>query len=216
MCFSAEASFIGATALTIIGAATLKNVGNKDKLWAALPILFAFQQFCEGVVWLEMDGTIPHSPLTVLTKDLYLFFALAFWVMWIPLAFSVAEPQPTRKWILRTLFACGIVVAYFNLDAFSIFQSTPSIKGRSLEYQTETLSYKKLLFLAIVALPPFISSLKYMSIFGVLVILSYAIADYYYLSTFTSVWCFFGGFVSLVLYFISFAHLRFSKTKTAP
>jgi hypothetical protein len=46
MCFSAEASFIGTAALTIIGAATFKTQTHKqNKFWAGIPLLFAFQQF---------------------------------------------------------------------------------------------------------------------------------------------------------------------------
>lgn len=208
MCFSAEASFIGAAALTIIGTATFNTVKKRDRLWGAIPLLFAFQQFCEGLIWLDVNGTIPHSALTVLTKDLYLFFALVLWVVWIPLAFVVAEAHPARKIVLYALLACGIVAAYFHLDSFSIFHVMPTVKGLSLEYQTETLSYKKLAFLAIVAIPPFISSLKYMKIFSILLVLSYLAADYFYTANFTSVWCFFAGFVSLVLYFIGRAHAK--------
>nr|QIQ10879.1 hypothetical protein OJOKFFHK_00022 [uncultured bacterium] len=75
MCFSAEASFIGAGALAVIGTATLKTSYNtKNLLWMCIPLLFAVQQFCEGVVWLELRGTIPHSAFySVCQRPLSLF-----------------------------------------------------------------------------------------------------------------------------------------------
>lgn len=204
MCFSAEASFIGSAALAVIGTATLNTVKERqNKLWAAIPLLFAFQQSFEGIVWLEVNGTIPHSALTVLAKDLYLFFALALWVIWIPLAFAVAEPRPIRKKVLKVMIVLGVLLALIHLNSFSILSSVPTVKGHSLEYQTEGVPYKKLGFLLAVSLPPLISSLKYMKFFGVLIIVSYALAEYFYLATFTSVWCFFAGFISLVLYAIA-------------
>lgn len=207
MCFSAEASFIGSAALAVIGTATFNMVKQtQNKLWAAIPLLFAVQQFCEGIVWLELNETIAHSALTVLAKELYLFFALALWVMWIPLAFAVAEPSPTRKKVLQVILVFGVLLAIIQLDSFSIFSSRPSVKGRSLEYQTESIPYKTLGFLLAVSLPPLISSLKYMKIFGLLLIISYLAAHYFYQATFVSVWCFFAGFVSLVLYLIARAH----------
>lgn len=216
MCFSAEASFVGAAALSVIGIATLNTVKeNKNKLWAAIPLLFAVQQFCEGIVWLEMNETLAHSALTVLAKDLYLFFALALWVVWIPLAFAVAETSPVRKRVLNVLVLLGVALAIIHLDSFSIFSSLPSIRGRSLEYQTEAIPYKRIAYLLAVSLPPFISSMRYMKVFGLLVIISYCAADYFYQATFTSVWCFFAGFVSLVLYIIARSHAAQRKRSMA-
>lgn len=212
MCFSAEASFIGAAALTVIGTATFNTVQHKqDKLWASIPLLFAFQQFCEGIVWLDLRGSIPHSALTVLAKDLYLFFALALWLMWIPLAFLIAEPEPIRKKILKFLLTCGIALAFINLSSYPILDLTPSVRRHSISYLNEAILYKKLFYLSIVALPPLISSIKYMRIFGTLIIISCATAEYFYTTTFTSVWCFLGSFISATLFMISRANIKIKE-----
>lgn len=171
-----------------------------------MPLLFAVQQFCEGIVWLELRGTIPHSAFTVFAKDLYLFFALAFWVVWIPLAFMVAEPITIRKKALKVILFFGFFVAIVNLSLYPILELAPTINKFSINYLKEATLDKRLIYLLIVALPPFISSLKYMKVFGLLILLSCAIAEYFYVTTFTSVWCFLGSFVSAMLYLISQAN----------
>jgi hypothetical protein len=203
MCFSAEASFVGAAALAVIGSATLNLAPKRNKLWAAIPILFALQQFCEGIVWLDLRGTIPHSALTVLAKDLFLFFALVFWPIWLPFSFLMAETDRNNKIALLILLFFGFVVTYFNLQGYSILNATPSLNKHSVNYLEETHFYYKMAYMVVVGLPPFFSSLKYMKIFGVLIILSCLATEYFYFATFTSVWCFFAGLVTGVLYLIA-------------
>lgn len=208
MCFSAEASFIGSAALAIIGTATLKlPLSKQNKLWAAIPLLFAFHQFCEGVVWLDLRGSIPHSAFTVLAKDLYLLFALGFWLIWFPLSFLIAEPNPQRKKLLKVILFFGMITTLINLSSYNIFELNPTVNKHSINYLIEAEVYKKAVYLAIVAFPPFLSSLKYMKFFGGLVIISCAIAEYFYATTFTSVWCFLGSFISTALYLIARANV---------
>lgn len=212
MCFSAEASFFGAAALAVIGSATYKVTNNpSNKFWAAMPALFAFQQFCEGVIWLDLQGTISHSAFTVLAKDLFLFFALAFWPVWFPLSFLIAETNHKRKIALGCFLFLGACTAYYNLNAYNILELSPLLRKHSVYYFSESFYYKRFAYLAMVAIPPFISSLKYMKIFSLGIIASFIATEYYYLTTFTSVWCFFGSLMSSMLYLIACANA--SKVK---
>lgn len=213
MCFSAEASFIGAAALAVIGSATLKITPRRHKLWAAIPLLFAFQQFCEGLVWLDMRGTLPHSALTVLAKDLFLFFALVLWPVWFPLSFFVAETDGKRKAALFVLLLFGVGVSSYNLMSYSILELSPALNKHSIRYFVESDFYRKLAYIVMIALPPLISSLKHMKIFGLLAIVSCIVAEYFYFATFTSVWCFLGGLMSAALYLI--ARANFSEEEKA-
>jgi hypothetical protein len=53
MCFSATASFSAGTVLLGLGALTLKLVRHpRELMFAAIPLLFAIQQWTEGVIWL--------------------------------------------------------------------------------------------------------------------------------------------------------------------
>jgi len=211
MCFSAEASFIGAAALGVIGTAALNvPLRKQDKLWAAIPLLFAFQQLCEGIIWLDLRGSIPHSAFSVLAKDLYLFFALIFWPVWIPLSILAGEDKPLRKTFLKVLLFCGITLATFHLWSYSILEISPTVNKYSIYYFSEAPFYKKLVYLILVSLPPLISSIKYMKVFGILIILSCLISEYFYTTTFTSVWCFLGSFVSAALYMICRSNAKMS------
>ena len=49
MCFSAPASFIAGTALSVIGVAALKRTESKSEIpFALIPLLFGIQQLIEG------------------------------------------------------------------------------------------------------------------------------------------------------------------------
>ncbi|WP_413166439.1 DUF6629 family protein [Capilliphycus salinus ALCB114379] len=58
MCFSATASFTATVTLVILGTATLiETPSKKELLLGVFPILFAIQQFCEGLVWLSLNSS---------------------------------------------------------------------------------------------------------------------------------------------------------------
>jgi hypothetical protein len=216
MCFSAEASFIGAIALTVIATATLKTpLRKQDKFWGIIPLFFALQQFSEGIVWLDLRGSIPHSAFSVFAKDLYLLFALALWPIWLPFSFLIAETQPKQKNCLKILFLCGILLAWINLSTYSILDLSPSVNKYSIYYLSEGAFYKKAAYLFVVSLPPLISSLRYMKVFGILIIICCLVAEYFYATTFTSVWCFLASFASAALYLISRANIREDLRETS-
>jgi hypothetical protein len=81
------------------------------------------------------------------------------------------------------------------------------VNKHSINYLSEAIIYKRAFYLAIVATPPFISSLRYMKVFSLLIIISAIIAEYFYNKTFTSVWCFLGSFISACLFLISRANV---------
>ncbi len=60
MCFSAPASFISGTALSVIGVAALKRTESKSEIpFALIPLLFGIQQLTEGVIWLTFSYDAP-------------------------------------------------------------------------------------------------------------------------------------------------------------
>lgn len=207
MCFSAEASFAGAAGLAIIGAMTVK-AGPKENthLWLLIPFLFAFQQFCEGIVWLDLRGDIDHSPLTVFAKNLYLFMALCFWPVWVPFCFTLVEKSPIRKGILLALIPLGIYVAFNGFFVYHLPSIRPDVHGHSIQYPYQAIYSVSVLYLLVVVLAPILSSLRYMWIFGLAVFGTSIIADYMYTQVFTSVWCFMGAISSFSLYYIARAN----------
>lgn len=60
MCFSATASFVAGTSLSVISVSTLKTVKRKSGIpFAIIPLRFGIQQLVEGVIWF----TLTHDAL---------------------------------------------------------------------------------------------------------------------------------------------------------
>ena len=71
MCFSASISFTTAAVLTVAGVITLKNTSNKKEyILASFPLIFALQQFVEGLSWLYLKDILQGDPPYIL---LYIF-----------------------------------------------------------------------------------------------------------------------------------------------
>lgn len=204
MCYSAEASFVSAGVLVGIGVMATKTISNKrDILWAIIPILFGIQQFCEGLVWLDLRQTIEHSWLTEGAKDAYLLFSYAFWPVWIPLSLMVAETQTPQKIIMGVFIVIGVAVAVMNFITLEPFDITPTIYDHSIRYTDEGPFYKRIAYILAVSIPTFFSSIRLFWIFGIFAIISSVAAAYFYTFVFTSVWCFVGALLSLLLFAIA-------------
>src|SRR5947199_10183889 len=108
MCFSAGVSFGVATALLPAGAYCVEAAWRKGRAYlplAAVPVLFGLQQLCEAQVWV---GFGRGSPELVRGASLvFLFFALAVWPVWVPLAVAATEPPGWRRWVAVALAAAG-------------------------------------------------------------------------------------------------------------
>jgi len=205
MCFSAEASFTAAAALTVAGGGGLYCVKRRALIPMALvPLLFALQQFSEGVIWSTMGSSATPFWIREAAKYGFLFFAFLVWPVWIPFAFRFAESTAWKKRAMGVILACGSALAlYFFL---AVYDKGVGVKvlGRSLEYFAgvpfEVNPYiLNGIYTAVIVLPCFLSSLKFAKLFGFLVIAAWFMAMAFYMITFISVWCFFSALVSVVL-----------------
>ncbi|BBD55635.1 DUF6629 family protein [Planktothrix agardhii] len=85
MCFSATASFTASFSLSVLGVATpTQTTSKKQLLLATFPLLFAIQQFFEGVVWLNLDNQ--SSRVYYIGIYVFLVFATAFWLIICPIS----------------------------------------------------------------------------------------------------------------------------------
>lgn len=201
MCFSATASFTTAAYLSAIGIASIAAVKSKRHLLMAfIPFLFALQQASEGMVWLGMENKIPFSPYGDAAKNLFLIIAFVIWPVWIPLSLFIAENSKIRSVLLSLIAAFGICLAAFNVYHGSSQSIGVAIVGKSLRYLGE-LPDETYLYLFAVAVPCFISSMRWMWLFGAFVLLTAIATDFLYERMFVSVWCFFAAIVSTILYF---------------
>lgn len=194
MCFSAPASFTASAVLAGLGAVLIVRTKTKRLLpLASIPCFFAIQQCLEGFIWLSL-------PKETSAIDIYIFFALVFWPIWIPLSLWIAEPNIQRKYILSVFLGLGIVTGI--LLGLSIPGSTASMHNKSIYYSTNSNDLNFILYIISTLSPFFISSLKKTWIFGALAALFgltiYAIDQYF----FVSMWCFFAALLSLSLFLV--------------
>lgn len=213
MCFSAQASFTAATALSVIGLATLYKV--KDKRMAPLalsPLFFAIQQALEGIVWITVTGT--NDTLHTIAVYGFNFFAGIFWPIWIPASLYYAEPNHSRKKILSYLIFVGALVSILSLLSFMFIGIYSTAHNHHINYNllytpfsSPTMEYLSAIawgfYLVATVGAFFTSSINYVWVLGILTALAFVAARALYSTSFGSVWCFFAALISAVTYYIT-------------
>lgn len=199
MCFSAPVSFTAAAVLAIVGIATLRLVKSKSQLLlAAIPFLFAIQQAAEGVLWLHLPDRIT-TPIGQAALYVFLFFAVFFWPVWIPLSAFVAEKIQWRKYTLGVLLLAGITWALYYYIYAAHLDVSAQIVNNHIQFVADFPS-NKWYYAALILATCFVSSFPKMWLFGTLTVLSLIATQLYFEPTFGSVWCFFAAIISLVFY----------------
>ena len=214
MCFSAEASLGVAIALLPAGAYCVEAAWRKDRGYlplAFVPVLFGLQQLCEAAVWIGMGR---ENPETVRVASLgFLFFALAVWPAWIPLALATVE---SRAWNRRALFllaGLGLLfgfVYYLPVATAGGRGLDPTAVGHSIRYDLSVVPAVRSswwwlwpsLYVAAVCSPLLASRDRRLRTLGTAVGLSAAVAYALFEYAFASVWCFLAAVLSFYLVYI--------------
>lgn len=200
MCFSAEASFAASAILAVTGVAALKNHFSSSYFFlAVIPFFFAIQQFSEGLIWLHLTHHFGSEALFINAQRSFLIFGFLIWPIWIPLSLALIEKIYWRRLLLFIILFSGLSLSLVNLYYGIKGDISVQITQHSLQYSGEYPS-QTFLYPLIVLLPCFLSSVKNVWIFGILLIVAYFVASYFYTQTFVSVWCFFSAIVSLCIY----------------
>lgn len=210
MCFSATASFTASLSLSVLGIATLKQTTSKKQLFlATFPLLFATQQFFEGMVWLNLEEQ--SSPLYFIGIYVFLVFATGFWLIFCPISVYLLEDQPFRQKTILGITVIGIILGIYLVSCV-VRQDVMATNSLGNLFYNLNLLYDfkvaffydicKYLYLLVISVPFLISSQRFLALFGVLIILSFILADRFYQATFISVWCFFAAVISSVLLLI--------------
>lgn len=214
MCFSKEASYISGALLTTLGLYTVLTAKQKKMLPAALiPLFFGVQQLSEGRIWASFDENLSPIKLEFFNSiaatpgffaALFLFFAFIIWPVWIPLSTYLPEKKPVRKTLLSFLLLAGIVTAGLAIASLKDNSITLQVIQKSIQYTPEKPLIMPLnLFIALygatVILPSLISSIRGFPLFGVFSFAALIISFYLYYNTFTSVWCFFSAWLSIII-----------------
>jgi hypothetical protein len=209
MCFSAEASF-GASAVlgTIAIASVAKAKTTPQRLFAIIPLLFAVQQFSEGMLWLSLKDPDLAAWQQFFTY-IFLGFAMMIWPVWIPLTVWLLEKDRKRKKKIAALLIIGSVVFTGIACVLWMYRVKVIPAHHHLHYEfdfptksrTGIVIFSLLYFMATIG-APFVSSIKRMKWLGISFAASYLFAVTFYSGFVVSVWCFFAALLSIVVIWI--------------
>ena len=206
MCFSAGASFAGGIVISAVGVATVRKVGKPtQRLFAGIPLFFGFQQFAEGVLWVTLRSG-GHDWLQNAATYVFLVTAMVIWPVMIPLSMWFMEEGKKRKNILAGLIVTGGLLSLFYAFCFISYDVTPRINGFHIQYVDNfprtLVTVASFFYPAATVAPLFVSSVRRMWLFGILITISYIVTGIFFAQYLTSVWCFFAALISVVIYWI--------------
>lgn len=205
MCFSATASFTAAGALGVIGTVTMVRTRRPEEFsLATIPIVFAIQQFIEGLLWLSLNNS---GTYTLALTYLFLFFAFLWWPIYAPyLAFRLEKPGK-RRTIIAGLCVLGAIVGSILYANFLLYPTAAININKCIFYDSPHEYSALLTYLYIVAIvgAGLVSTQPIIKLFSLLLGGFALTAWLIFLNNFTSVWCFFAAIISLVL---CFHHLK--------
>lgn len=210
VCFSAEASLLSSAALTVVGVATLRQVQQpNERALAAFPLIFAFHQLIEGVLWLAHDHNGPAWLISLLAHA----FPLIAYVVWptlVPYAIYRMEPHALRRKLLLTCRVIGVAVSLFFLVYITEGPVTAKFVNQSIHYDFYFSFWvlSQWLYGYAIIMATFFSSHKIINAFGLGLVITYNIAKQFYLASYPSVFCFFAALLSLIL----FLQIRYGDT----
>ena len=200
MCFSASASFATSVFLLGVGATTWKAARTpNERPFAAIPLLFAIQQFLEGVLWLTFDHDAPLTRIAMTYA--FSFFSLLFWPVFVPLAVVLLEAPGWRR---HALGLCALGGAIASTSLFYVMTRhgvTSCASEKHITYGVPELFpvVTMSLYLVATGVSELFSSFVAIRIFGLLVLLSFCVAYVAYTRWFISVWCYFAAALSVIV-----------------
>lgn len=201
MCFSAQASFTAGAALLIVGAATVRRARACSEVpYAWIPVLFGIQQLLEGALWLTFPDRAPQLN-TVLTHA-YSFFSHVLWPIYVPLAALALETVPWRRRVLAAIAVAGSAVGLYLLATLFTLPVVATVKGQHIAYESPhfyALATMSLYLLGTCASLMFSSHARVV-VFGLAAFASAVAAYAFYATWFISVWCFFAGALSVIVF----------------
>lgn len=201
MCFSATASFVAGTALSATGVVTLSETkSKKERAFAAVPLLFGIQQIIEGAVWLSFQ--YGFSSLNKIVTYGFMLFAYVVWPTFMPFAVMSLEPDASRKKFLSMFLVLGLAVSAYLLYFIAVSPVTSEIVNKSIHYPApkEYGIFVVAMYLFATCVSCLFSSHRIINLFGILSILSFSTAYYFFTTSFVSVWCFFAAILSIMVY----------------
>ncbi len=211
MCFSATASFIAGVSLSAFGVLTVKMARRKEEIpFAMIPLLFGIQQLIEGMLWLSFQHNL--QILNVSMTYLFTLFSHVLWPVFVPFAFGWVETVPWRIKAILVFRYIGGAVGLYLLYFIIRFPITSEINENVMYIFPDF--HKPLilaLYIAATCVSAFFSSHRFINIFGILTLILFFVAYWFYTEAYFSVWCFFAAILSFLIYL----HFKFEKARAA-
>jgi hypothetical protein len=206
MCFSTTASFVSSAVLLTIGTVTMtKTQTNAQRVLAAMPLLFAFQQFCEGFVWLSVLHA-EYAHWKTLAMYSFLVFAQLVWPFFVPIAVWLLEKDKKRRKILSWFVVSGFAATLFFTWCLCFCKADVEVNPYHIKYVLDFPLVHRwfygLIYFIPAFFPMFVSSISRMRVLGFLLFISYLISRFVYTDYIVSVWCFFGALSSIAVLYI--------------
>lgn len=214
MCFSAQASFGSALFLTGMGVVALSQTRtNSERFLAGIPLLFALQQATEGVIWITEHN---HTSWWHIIAP-YLFLGIASaWPTVIPLAVWLLEKNKKRAKDMLLFLGMGIIYTLFACASLALFDVESAIT-QHVAYNVSAPDYApyrflQLWYLMTVALPPCLSTMRYMWLFGVGSAVSLVASHAWQTMHVASIWCFFAALMSSLIVYVLYVNKKAHHT----
>ena len=206
MCFSTAASF-GAGAL-LTGASILaarKSQSSDQRAFAAIPGVFAVQQFSEGFVWLSLSNE-SYAPWAQTATFLFLFFAEVLWPAWVPFAMLTMEKDRRRRQILFGLLVVGLLFSIQSLYGLLAYPFSAKISKYHIQYHLDAsfmlTTFAMVVYGLVAVIPTFISSVTRMWLVGLPIVVSFWVAKILYPDYVISIWCYFAAIISVTVVYV--------------
>lgn len=197
MCFSAGASFTASAVLFGMGSLSLYQAQRpRERLFAAMPMVFALQQFVEGLLWIGLNQSLPW--LTQLTTHAFAFFSHVWWPIYVPLSVLLLEPAGWRRQGLWLFVLAGTALGGYLLTILLTYPVQVRASSHHIEYISPHFHALATMgvYLLTAAVSPLLSSHRLVRWLGVTSVLAFAAAYAAYATWFISVWCFFAALLS--------------------
>lgn len=195
--------------MSALGAATVKKAELKAEIpFAMIPLLFGVQQIIEGMLWLSFRFDTPL--LNVTMTYVFTLFSHVLWPMFVPFSIGLVEIVAWRKKMISAFQITGIAVGLYLLYLIVKFPVTSEVNGHMVYVSPHFNKVPVMaLYLAATCVSCFFSSHKIINIFGILALLLFMVAYWFYTVAFFSVWCFFAAILSVVIY----VHFKFENER---
>lgn len=206
MCFSANASFGAGAVLTVIGIVSIKKAQHPSQiLFASIPLLFAFQQLSEGILWLTLPNP-DYINIQHFFTIVFIFFAQVLWPLWASISVLLLEKKSTRKKIQKVIVGMGVVASIYLAFCLISYPVQAKIIGYHISYEVNypiaPKNFIGLFYIIATIAAPFFSHIKRMWMLGTTILISYIITSIFYENYLVSVWCFFASIISVSVYAI--------------